>query len=77
VQRILQLLGGTKGSGTIEAFELSTEETNVVLSGQGTVNVSAEVSLDVELSGAGAVFYNGEPELNVRITGIGSVDSAN
>ena len=66
-----------EGSGTIEAFALSTEETSVVLAGQGNVSVSATDSLDVELSGAGSVFYKGEPDLNVHITGIGTVNDAN
>jgi len=65
------------GSGTVEAFGLATEETTVLLSGQGTVNVKADAQLDIELSGAGAVFYQGDPQLNVSITGVGTVTDAN
>ena len=66
-----------EGSGTVEAFNLTTEETSVLLTGQGTVNVRASEQLNVDLLGAGAVFYKGDPQLNVRITGAGSVVDAN
>ncbi len=66
-----------EGAGTIQAFDLTTDETSVVLAGDGTVNVTADETLNVELSGNGAVFYKGDPELNVHITGAGSVDDAN
>ncbi|MGB5367617.1 MAG: DUF2807 domain-containing protein, partial [Polyangiales bacterium] len=66
-----------EGSGTIEAFDLTTDETSVFLTGQGTVNVTANERLNVDLLGAGAVFYKGDPQLNVRITGAGSVVDAN
>ncbi|MBT8463804.1 MAG: DUF2807 domain-containing protein [Deltaproteobacteria bacterium] len=65
------------GSGTVEAFGLTTDETTVLLSGQGTVNVRADAQLDVDLSGAGAVFYQGDPQVNESITGVGTIDSAN
>lgn len=65
------------GSGTVEAFDLVTDMTTVLLSGQGTVNVLANQQLTVELSGAGAVLYQGDPVLDERITGAGRVVDAN
>lgn len=65
------------GSGTVEAFDLTTDETSVLLTGQGTVNVTANEQLNVDLLGAGAVFYKGDPQLNVHISGAGSVVDAN
>lgn len=66
-----------EGSGIVEAFELTTNETTVVLEGQGNVNVRAEEQLNVDLLGTGTVFYKGDPQLNVRITGVGTVSDAN
>jgi hypothetical protein len=66
-----------EGSGTVEAFDLTTDETSVLLTGQGTVSVRASEQLNVDLPGAGAVFYKGDPQLNVRVTGAGSVVDAN
>jgi len=65
------------GSGTIEAFGLVTDETSVLLSGEGTVNVTANEKLNVDLSGAGAVLYKGDPQLDIRISGAGNVVDAN
>ena len=65
------------GSGTIEAFDLVTSETAVSLAGQGTVNVTATETLNVDLSGAGAVFYEGDPVPTIRISGTGTVSEAN
>jgi hypothetical protein len=64
------------GSGTIEAFDLVTAETSVILSGQGNVNVTATDLLNVDLSGAGTVLYRGDPEPNILISGVGTVEQA-
>lgn len=65
------------GSGTIAAFDLVTEQSRVVLSGQGNIDVTANTRLEVELSGAGTVSYKGDPEVDQRITGTGTVVDAN
>lgn len=65
------------GSGTIAAFDLVSEESRVVLSGQGNVDVTANVRLEVDLSGAGTVSYQGNPEVDQSITGAGTVVDAN
>lgn len=64
------------GSGTVESFDLVAADVDVLLSGEGTVNVTANEELSVDLSGAGAVFYEGDPVLDVRISGAGSVNPA-
>ena len=66
-----------EGSGIVEAFELTTNETTVLLTGQGNVGVHVEDQLNVELLGVGTVSYKGDPQLNVRITGAGTVTDAN
>lgn len=65
------------GAGTVEAFDLIGADVDVVLSGDGTVNVTANEELSVDLSGAGAVFYKGDPEPDILISGSGNVDDAN
>jgi len=65
-----------EGSGTVDAFDLTTTETSVVLTGQGTVSVTASDRLNVDLLGAGTVIYQGDPQLNARITGVGRVVKA-
>ena len=65
------------GSGTVDAFELVSDGAEVVLSGQGNINLTANEQLDIDLSGAGSVFYRGEPQLMVSITGAGDVVDAN
>lgn len=66
-----------EGSGTIEAFDLTSAETSVVLTGQGTVNVTATDQLDVDLIGTGTVAYKGDPQLDLSVTGVGRVVDAN
>ena len=67
------------GSGVIEAFDLVTAETTVLLArdAAGTINVLANELLTVDLEGAGTVFYKGDPQLDVRISGQGTVENAN
>lgn len=61
----------------INAFELTTERTSVVLSGSGNGEVSAIEELTVVLSGTGNVFYKGNPALDVTVAGVGDVIDAN
>ncbi len=65
------------GTGDVNAFELLTEETSVILSGVGSARVSASELLTVVLSGTGNVFYKGDPELDTTVTGLGDVIDAN
>jgi hypothetical protein len=61
------------GTGTVQASELNTGVTNVVLSGTGNVYVMVSDLLDVELSGTGSVYYQGNPAINSHITGEGGI----
>jgi hypothetical protein len=59
--------------GNYQAFDLQTRTAQVNISGNGTVNISAEDSLDVSISGMGTVQYRGSPKLSQRVSGLGSV----
>ncbi len=64
---------GGSGSTDIHAFDLLSETSSVGLSGAGSAEVFASVSLDVKVSGAASVKYKGNGQVNSKITGAGSV----
>ena len=65
------------GSGDMEAFDLLTEETEILISGSGDAQVHAIDFLKVTMSGSGDVFYKGNPVTDITITGSGDVIDAN
>ncbi len=67
---------GGSGSTDIHAFELLSETSSVGLTGAGSAEVFASVSLDVRVSGAASVKYKGNAQVSSKITGAGSVKKA-
>ncbi len=65
------------GSGTVRAFDLSTFNTYVTISGSGNSEVWASNMLNVEISGSGNVYYRGYPQIITKISGSGRVFNAN
>lgn len=65
------------GSGNVNAFDLFTEESKVVISGSGNSKVSTTDLLDVRISGSGDILYRGNPQIVSRITGSGRIIDAN
>jgi Putative auto-transporter adhesin, head GIN domain len=61
------------GSGEIHAFNLPTDNVNVVLAGSGNLKLNVLRSLDVSITGSGDVIYKGNPSVNMRVTGSGQV----
>jgi hypothetical protein len=61
------------GSGDINAFDLSTERTDITISGSGNVEVDASQELDVSIFGSGNVYYTGDAALNQTVSGFGRV----
>ena len=61
--------------GTVDAFGLLAENTEVQLSGAGNADVYASKSLTAEASGAANIRYRGKPTSNVyeRASGAGSI----
>ncbi len=51
------------GSGKVEAFELWTSVTSIVISGSGDCRVYAEDELAVRINGSGSVYYKGNPAI--------------
>jgi len=65
-------VGTLTGVGRIEALDLMTRRSTIVISGQGDCRVTAGDELDVTISGIGDVYYAGNPPLvRSTITGRG------
>jgi hypothetical protein len=61
------------GSTNVRSAELMAENVSLEISGAGSAEVFASVSLDVDISGAASVKYRGSPKVNQKISGAGSV----
>lgn len=62
---------GVGSSGAIEAFELSSDETNAQLKGNGSIQTRTNVKLNAILQGSGGIYYKGNPTVTSQITGNG------
>lgn len=65
------------GRGTVDAFELESQETDVSITGSGDVEVYANEELDIKIGGLGDVKYKGSPKITQSIAGRGKVESMN
>ncbi len=66
------------GSSRINAFDLKSEETKVMISGSGDVSVSVSENLEAIVSGSGDVRYKGDPDISsVRVSGSGNIRKVN
>lgn len=61
------------GSGNNNAFDLTTREADVDISGSGKAEVNVKDRLDVEISGSGRVYHQGSPSINADVSGSGKV----
>ena len=62
------------GSGNLFLANLAARDVRAVLSGSGTIHVTATHSLDARITGSGVVFYRGRPaHLATTIRGSGTV----
>lgn len=62
------------GSGTAQFTRLVAEDVHAVVSGSGSVFVTATARLDAEVSGTGSILYSGHPRDVVRrVTGTGAI----
>jgi len=64
---------GISGSGDIEAFDLTSERTDITISGLGDVEVDASSGLNIQISGSGTVTYQGSPQITQSISGVGKI----
>ncbi len=61
------------GSGNINAYDLLQKESDVSISGSGSIYVTVMDHLRVDISGSGSVFYRGNPTLETNISGSGTI----
>ena len=62
------------GSGTIEFTRLVANDVRAVVSGSGSIFVTATQSLDASVSGSGSILYAGNPQdVTKSITGSGAI----
>jgi hypothetical protein len=65
------------GSGDIDAFELRTNDSSVVITGSGNCRVNVSTQLKAKITGSGDVLYIGNPQISKTITGSGKVKDRN
>jgi hypothetical protein len=61
----------------LDAFDLDTDTTVIIISGDANAEVSVSSLLDVTITGNGRIYYKGNPTINTTITGTGQVIDAN
>jgi hypothetical protein len=64
------------GSGSVAAFGLMSEETNVSIHGSGDAEVFASKHLDIDIAGSGDVAYKGTATVNKSVHGSGDIRKA-
>jgi hypothetical protein len=62
------------GSGTVQFTRLVANDVRAVVSGSGSIFITAARSLDASISGAGAILYGGNPQdVTKSVTGTGAI----
>jgi len=61
------------GSGNVRAFDLSTEMTDITVSGSGNAQINVLENLEVDILGSGVVFYKGDATVSQNILGSGKL----
>ena len=62
------------GSGTVEFTQLVANDARAVVSGSGSIFVTATKSLDASVPGSGAILYAGNPQdVTKSVTGTGAI----
>lgn len=62
------------GSGDLKGYELSTDSSNIKISGSAKCEILVSHSLDAKISGSGKVYYRGNPSIvNLKTSGSGSI----
>ena len=55
------------GRGSIAVFNMTTESSTVIITGNGDVRCQASTDLNVTISGNGKLYYTGSPRIRARI----------
>ena len=62
------------GSGTVQFTRLVANDVKALVSGSGSIFVTATTSLDASVSGSGAILYAGNPQdVTQNVTGSGAI----
>ena len=62
------------GSGTVQFTRLVANDVRAVVSGSGSIFITAARSLDASISGAGAILYGGNPQdVTKSVSGTGAI----
>ena len=65
------------GAGKLEALNLETRSSSIIMAGAGTVRISASDELNISAGGVGTVEYKGSPTLNINRGGLVTVRNVN
>lgn len=66
----------SSGSGKLSAYKLKAKKGKISLAGSGTVETTAQETLDITISGSGTVSYKGDAALTETISGSGKIVKA-
>lgn len=70
----INLEAGLTGSGDIDASELSSDNTNISVTGSGDASVVSHKALRAQVTGSGDIQYAGNPSSHhTKVTGSGSI----
>lgn len=61
------------GAGTINAMELQSKQSDIMISGAGTISVNSSDTLNINVSGTGSVNYKGDPKVTQDVGGAVSI----
>lgn len=61
------------GMGTYDGLELEGKTGQATITGNGTIKLAVEDTLQISITGMGTVEYRGSPKVTQRITGLGAV----
>ena len=62
-----------RGMATINNLDLVSQQVSIDISGNGTIEVNAEESLDVSVAGMGNIHYTGSPTITQNISGAATI----
>jgi hypothetical protein len=65
------------GSGDVDAFDLQTKNSSVVITGSGNCRIRVSDKLQAKITGSGDVLYKGHPQVSESIRGSGKVKDRN
>lgn len=65
-----------EGAGSVEAFDLISQQGNVSLEGAGSIEVYVTENLNASLEGLGSIEYKGNPSIQASVNGLGSIEEA-